>query len=145
MTEPREDDQLAQSSALVGRRLIGLGIDWMLCLVITSAFFAQEAYADTTGIERVLVAGDPVITMAIWAAQHLILVATLGTTIGHRVAGLRVVREDGASMVGLPKALGRTVLLALVIPAVVWDPQGRGLHDRAVGTRIVSTRAANAT
>jgi hypothetical protein len=26
----------------------------------------------------------------------------------------------------------RTVLLLLVIPAVIWDRDGRGLHDKAV-------------
>lgn len=36
----------------------------------------------------------------------------------------------------LPSAI-RTVLLCLVLPAVVWDGDGRGLHDRAAGTAIV--------
>jgi hypothetical protein len=31
----------------------------------------------------------------------------------------------------------RTVLLCLVLPAVVWDSSGRGLHDVAAGTVIV--------
>jgi hypothetical protein len=31
----------------------------------------------------------------------------------------------------------RTALLLLVIPAVVWDADGRGLHDRVAGTAIV--------
>ena len=83
-------------------------------------------------------AGAPLATLAIWAAQHLILVATIGTTIGHRVFGLRVVREDGVRTVGFVKAAIRTLMIALVIPAVVWDDEGRGLHDRAAGTRLSS-------
>ncbi|WP_159449632.1 RDD family protein [Demequina sp. NBRC 110057] len=132
----------APSGALVGRRLLGIGIDWVLCLLISSAFFVAPALEDATGVERVLLAGDPTATLIIWAAQHLVLVSLLGTTIGHRVAGLRVVREDGAPYVGPLKGLGRTVLLGLVIPAVVWGPDGRGLHDRAMGTRVVDVRAA---
>ncbi|WP_236683806.1 RDD family protein [Demequina flava] len=140
MSETSNNPSVEAQSGLVGRRLLGIGTDWMLCLLISSAFFPQAGFADASGVERVLLAGEPMATLAIWAVQHLILVASLGTTIGHRIVGVRVVRDDGAPMVGLVKALGRTVLLALVIPAVVWDPEGRGLHDRAVGTRIVSTR-----
>ena len=132
----------SRPSALVGRRLLGIAIDWVLCLLISSAFFPLDAIdpESITGIERVLLAGDPTATLVIWAVQHLILVATLGTTVGHRIVGVRVVREDGSPYVGVVKALVRTVLLALVIPAVVWDPEGRGIHDRAAGTRIVNTR-----
>ena len=38
---------------------------------------------------------------------------------------------------GLLSALVRTALLCLVVPAVVWDADGRGLHDRVAGTAIV--------
>ncbi|GMA34044.1 RDD family protein [Demequina litorisediminis] len=134
----------APAGALVGRRLIGIGIDWVLCLLISSAFFVDPARAGSTGIERVFLAGDSTATLLIWAAQHLVLVSLLGTTIGHRLTGLRVMREDGAPYVGPLRGLGRTVLLGLVIPAVVWGPDGRGLHDRAVGTRIVDVRGARA-
>jgi hypothetical protein len=31
----------------------------------------------------------------------------------------------------------RTVLLCLAIPALIWDADLRGLHDRAAGTMLV--------
>jgi len=34
----------------------------------------------------------------------------------------------------------RTLLLAIVIPAVVTDRDGRGLHDRAVNTVLIRAR-----
>jgi uncharacterized RDD family membrane protein YckC len=34
----------------------------------------------------------------------------------------------------------RTVLLCLVIPAFIWDRDGRGLHDKAAGTVVVRAR-----
>jgi uncharacterized RDD family membrane protein YckC len=40
-------------------------------------------------------------------------------------------------MVGFARGAVRTALLCLVIPAVVWDADGRGLHDKAAGTVIV--------
>lgn len=128
--------------ALVGRRLIGLTVDWVLCLLISAAFFPAPAFDPqlATTFERVLLAGHPMATLAVFAAQHLLLVATLGTTIGHRLVGVRVVREDGVAYVGVLKSLARTVLLLLILPAVVWDEENRGLHDRGAGTRIVALK-----
>ena len=124
-------------------RFVGVGVDWVLSLVISAAFFPDPAYGpDATAVERVLLAGHPMATLGIFAAQHVLLVATLGTTIGHRLVGVRVVREDGAPYVGLLRAVARTILLLLVIPAVVWEEVGRGFHDRGAGTQIVSTRKA---
>ena len=37
---------------------------------------------------------------------------------------------------GWPWVLARTLLLGLLVPAVVWDRDGRGLHDRAAGTTL---------
>ena len=123
--------------ATPGLRLAGIGIDWVLCLLISSWIFPAAAMVDATGLEKLLLAGQPLATLGIWVVQHLLLVATLGMTYGHRLMRLRVVRDDGAKYPGLAKAAIRTVLLALVIPAVVWDGEGRGLHDRAAGTRLV--------
>jgi uncharacterized RDD family membrane protein YckC len=39
--------------------------------------------------------------------------------------------------VGIPRAALRTLLLCLVIPAVVFDPDQRGAHDKAAGTVVV--------
>ena len=38
------------------------------------------------------------------------------------------------------RAVLRTALLLLLIPALIWDRDGRGLHDRAAGTAVVHTR-----
>lgn len=127
----------------LGRRLVGIAFDWVLCLMISSAFFALPDAQNLSSLERIFVGGNPLATMGIWAAQHFVLVATLGTTVGHRIVRLRVVRDDGVPFVGPLRALGRTVLLALVIPAVVWDGEGRGLHDRAVNTRILTSKGAS--
>ena len=134
MTPPSDD---SHARASTGQRIGGIALDWVLCLIISSAVFPAANLADATGVEKVLFAGKPLATLGIWALQHLVLVATLGMTYGHRVFRLRVVRDDGAQYPGFVKAAIRTVLLALVIPAVVWDSEGRGLHDRAAGTRLV--------
>jgi hypothetical protein len=39
--------------------------------------------------------------------------------------------------IGVRRPVVRSVLLVLVIPAVVWDLDQRGLHDRVAGTILV--------
>ena len=52
---------------------------------------------------------------------------------GHRLLGLKVVRLDGSDA-GPVRGTVRSVLLSLAVPALVWDRDQRGLHDRFVGT-----------
>jgi uncharacterized RDD family membrane protein YckC len=61
-----------------------------------------------------------------------------GQTLGMRLFGLRIIRVDDQHRPVDPwRAVVRTVLLFLFIPAVVWDKDGRGLHDRYSDTAVV--------
>jgi uncharacterized RDD family membrane protein YckC len=112
-----------------GRRLVGVVIDWALCQLLAYGLF-DKAFG---------VAGaGSFLPLAIFAVENLLLVGTLGSTIGHRVVGLRVVSTDGRAARPL-QVLVRTVLLCLFLPAMFWDKDGRGLHDKAAGTVIVRT------
>ncbi|MFB6894670.1 RDD family protein [Kitasatospora sp. NPDC056327] len=72
-------------------------------------------------------------TTPLFFTVTVLLLATTGTTVGKRLFGLRVVRMDGGRAT-IPQVLLRTVLLCLLVPPLVWDRDGRGLHDKAVGT-----------
>ncbi len=139
------------SLAPLWRRMLALAIDWAACTAIAVAFFSGGSMAQ----------------LLVFAVENVLLVGTVGFTLGHRVAGLRVRRvlaprslapaaeEQPERSAGEPVgehplgsagpdappgpvlALVRTVLLCLVLPAVIWDADGRGLHDRFAGTAIV--------
>jgi uncharacterized RDD family membrane protein YckC len=50
-----------------------------------------------------------------------------------------VVRENGDPRPVPPhRALLRQVLIALVVPPLVYRPDGRGLHDLAAGSAVVT-------
>ncbi|GAA2490294.1 RDD family protein [Streptomyces thermolineatus] len=116
------------SIASMGRRLAALFIDWTLCVVIAYGLLAggdaQRANPWTT---------------VVFLVMSVALVGTVGTTPGKRLLGLRVIGADGRRL-GFGRVLLRTVLLLLVIPAVVWDRDGRGLHDKAA--RAVQVRTS---
>ena len=54
---------------------------------------------------------------------------------------VRVASLDSAAVIGVPRALLRTALIALVLPALARDEDGRGWHDRATRTVVVRSRA----
>ena len=70
---------------------------------------------------------------------YAVLLPTTGQTFGMRLAHLRVHRTDGRRL-SLVQALVRGFLVVLTLPALFTDRDGRGLHDRAVGSLIVRTR-----
>lgn len=115
------------SVARFGRRLGAVAIDWIGCQLI--------AYGLITG-GNLTAAGNW--TLGLFVALSLLTVGTVGFTPGKRILGLRVISESGGRL-GAVRVIVRTLLLALVIPALIWDRDGRGLHDRlarAVQVRI---------
>jgi uncharacterized RDD family membrane protein YckC len=122
------------SLATLGRRLVALVVDWTLATLVAFLFFRPAADGFFESISALPAWSQPLV----FAVENVLLVSTLGFTVGHRLLGLRVRRvAEPARTVGIGRALLRTVLLLLVVPAVVWDSDGRGLHDRAAGTVLV--------
>ncbi|MFD6282166.1 RDD family protein [Streptomyces sp. NPDC060209] len=115
------------SIAPLGRRFGALFIDWAVCMVIAYGLLArgdQQAAGNWA--------------LAVFLVMSLLTVGTVGSTPGKRMLGLRVIAEDGGRL-GVVRVVLRSVLLLLVIPAIVWDRDSRGLHDRlarAVQVRI---------
>jgi len=123
------------SIARFGRRLCGVIIDWVIALVIARGLFQVPLpFSEETATGR-----QNFIVLGIFALMNILLVGTLGTTMGHRFMGLQVRNVTGGRAT-LVQAVIRTVLLCLAIPAVIWDRDGRGLHDKVPNTVIVRTR-----
>lgn len=106
--------------ARAGRRILALCIDWGLSYLIAATFFNAHPNA----------------ILAIFAVEQMLLVGTLGYSIGHRIMGIQVTTLDGGSP-GLLAGVVRALLLCLVIPAVIADADHRGLHDKAMKTVLV--------
>ncbi|QMU75829.1 RDD family protein [Streptacidiphilus sp. PB12-B1b] len=110
------------SIASTGRRLVAVLIDWWLCALISYGLIAHR---------------NPVVanywTMFVFFVLSVLTMSAVGSTPGKRLLGLRVVRLDGGRA-SIAQILLRTVLLLLAVPALVWDRDGRGLHDKAVAT-----------
>ena len=60
-----------------------------------------------------------------------------GRTVGMYLTGVRVIRVDRNEAVKPLAAIVRTGLLMLLIPALIWDRDRRGLHDRIAQTVVI--------
>lgn len=106
-----------------GRRIGAIIVDWFIALIITQVVFRTSS----------------VVTLGVFGIEYLIMVPILGATIGMRLFRIGVITAAGVQP-GLLMTLVRTILLCLAIPALIWDRDQRGLHDRAAGTVVVRTR-----
>lgn len=64
----------------------------------------------------------------------------VGQTPGMRLLGLRLAHPREGARLALWRAVVRTALLMLLVPALVVDADGRGLHDRLTGTAVLRDR-----
>jgi uncharacterized RDD family membrane protein YckC len=120
----------------LGRRFLGLSIDWLMCYAIALGFFGGSGSL----AERAPQARLP--HLVIFFIEVLLLTAFGGATAGHRMVGLRVVQFRSGANPTPRQALIRTILLSLVVTAITYDENGRGIHERLSGTKLVDTKKA---
>ena len=112
-----------------GRRMLGVLIDWLMSYAITIGFFVEF--------------GEPsmgAVVFLIFTAQYLLFAALGGATPGHRIVGLKIVRFSDGGMPTPLQALIRTGLLVLIVTAITFDHNGRGINERLSNTVLVRTR-----
>jgi hypothetical protein len=116
----------------VGRRIGALLIDWTMSYVIALIWLGLPALTQP-GPGQFAILG-------IFVALQIIAIPILGGSIGHRIVGLAVTPIRGG-WVGVWRPVVRSLLLGIVIPALVWDADQRGFHDKIAGTVLVRTGA----
>jgi uncharacterized RDD family membrane protein YckC len=104
----------------LGRRLLGLSIDWLMCYAIAFGLI-----------------GDTSWTLAIFFIETFLLTTFGGATAGHRAIRVKVVNFQNGANPSLQQSFIRTVLLCLVVTAITYDENGRGLHERFSGTKLL--------
>ena len=106
------------------RRFGALLIDW----AIATAFAALIVDSLRT---------NPWPQLGLFVLIHAFFVGLFGRTLGMAIVGIRCVSVVDGGAIGLPRALLRGVLIGLVIPALISNSDGRGLHDRAAKSVMV--------
>ncbi|MGY4771700.1 RDD family protein [Kribbella sp. CWNU-51] len=123
------------SVASWGRRILALLLDWLIAGLVASAVTSKPIWAGGNDFNTA--------QLITFFGMTAILTGLAGGTIGHRVLGLRVLNLNAhgqtgyAAQAGLLGGVIRALLICLLIPAVVYDRDRRGLHDRAANTVVV--------
>jgi uncharacterized RDD family membrane protein YckC len=115
-----------------GRRILALFVDWGVSTLVVIAVVGWDEYFEVGSNAQAYVVPTYVVEAALFTWL-------LGGSFGKLATRLRVVPVDGRPRPLNPlRLLGRQVLVALVIPPLVFRPDGRGLHDLFAGTATVT-------
>jgi hypothetical protein len=107
----------------LGRRFGALVVDWVLCLLVSN-FFADPVRDGWA----------PVLVLVL---EYGFFLGLFAQTPGMYVTRIRCLSWADGGRIGIPRALLRGLLLALVVPALIMDDKRRGFHDRLAGSVIV--------
>ena len=114
----------------LGRRLAAITIDWLASYAIAFAFFAGGgSYSDR-------IVGTRLSTPLIFVAEYAVLIALTGASFGHRLLRLKVVDFSHGGLPTIRQALIRTGLMVIIITAITYDEDGRGIHERFSQTKL---------
>lgn len=106
----------AGSIAGAGRRIAGLLVDWAIASAVSAAAFEWH----------------PVATLAVFSVLRALSIALFGGSPGHLVCGMGLTTVSGHRP-GVWRPVVRELLVALVVPMLVWDTDHRGGHDLVSG------------
>ena len=127
MTDPKPS--LEPETASWGRRVLALAVDWVVSILVVSPFVPVFGTTGGPGSFYVLL---------VFVAESAILTPTVGGSFGKMLTRLRVVRTADGGHIDPLRSLARAVMVALVIPPLVYRPDRRGLHDVVAGSTTVT-------
>ncbi len=111
------------SIATLARRAAAFAIDALGSALIAGAFTAPQAPRNWS--------------LLVFSVVYVFFTARFGQTPGMRLLRIRVIRLDTHGPLGLLRALLRTALLVLLVPALITDRDRRGLHDKLAFAAVV--------
>lgn len=114
------------------RRVLALLVDWAASTLVVIFVVGWHDYASAGGPEQFYV-------LLAYVVESTVLTSLAGGSFGKLATRLRTVRVDGDPRPLDPiRALARQIMIAVVVPPLIFRPDGRGLHDLAAGTATVT-------
>ncbi|MFM8193205.1 MAG: RDD family protein [Actinomycetota bacterium] len=113
-----------------GRRFIAICIDWAIATFSAALIIPLQSSSLGPSLTR----------LGVFVLEVAVLTSLGGASAGQRIMKLRVLSFPDHLFVRPVPIFVRTFLIALVIPAVVTDRDGRGLHDRVAKTVVMRLR-----
>lgn len=112
------------------RRILAVLLDWvagnLVAFVVAGGSVVWDAQSGLMWLPLIC-----------WYVLVVVSTALAGGSLGQLMLGLRVI-HFGGRRINLLVAAVRTLMIALVIPPLVFTNEGRGLHDLASNTAVVN-------
>lgn len=115
------------TSVPLRRRLAAFLIDGLISYLTASAITGNR-------LQWPLSEGQGPWPLISYFVEVSFLTGLLGYSIGKKVAGFKIINREGKP-IGLIRAVIRTAMVFLLIPPLVTNSDGRGLHDLAVDSK----------
>lgn len=116
------------------RRVSALFVDWIASTLVVILVIGPGGWSE-----------DPAsgfYTLGVFVLESALLTAVAGGSFGQLATRIRVLRTDGSRRPpDLLRSLLRQILICLVIPPLVFKPDGRGLHDLVARTQTTTLAA----
>ena len=122
------------SVAEIAPRIVAFLVDCLVSGLVAAAVVAIFASHERSDFASRLPGNWSLLAFAVDYVGGLLVA---GRTVGMYLTGVRVIRVDRNEAVKPLAAIVRTGLLILLIPALIWDRDRRGLHDRIAQTVVI--------
>ena len=114
---------------MTGKRILALIFDWVAAILVVQVIPNGPDYGTQS---------NSLLTLLVFAIEVTLFTWMMGSSFGQRIVGLRVKDLIKDSNPTLVQSLIRTLLIVLLIPPLLADAEGRGLHDRIAKTKITN-------
>jgi uncharacterized RDD family membrane protein YckC len=114
------------SLASFGNRVLAFLVDAIAAALVAGLFTAPELPGNWA--------------LVAFAAVTVVSLVAFGQTPGMHLLGLRIAHPRPGQRLAVWRAVVRTALLCLLVPALIVDADGRGMHDRLTDTAVVRER-----
>jgi uncharacterized RDD family membrane protein YckC len=114
---------------MTAKRILALIIDWASAILVVQVIPNAPEY----GTQR-----NSLLTLIIFGLEVMLFTWLMGSSFGQRIVGLRVKDFTNDSNPSFFQSVVRTLLILVIIPPLLADSDGRGLHDRLAKTKITN-------
>ena len=114
---------------MTGKRILALIFDWVAAILVVQVIPNGPDYGTQS---------NSLLTLLVFAIEVTLFTWMMGSSFGQRIVGIRVrdlVKDSNPTLV---QSLIRTLLIVVLIPPLLADTGGRGLHDRIAKTKITN-------
>jgi uncharacterized RDD family membrane protein YckC len=132
VSSDRTSVDLPFETASWGRRVLALFVDWVVSTLVVLFLVGWDRFTSPGSSARALV-------LPMYVVESALLTALAGGSFGKLATRLRTVRIDGDPRPLDPlRTIARQIMVAVVIPPLVFRPDGRGAHDLACNSATVT-------